>query len=128
MIKKALELMKTDLKKFWKHLLIAFIVVAVLEVLFDEVCFTKILFNLPCPACGMTRALILFFTGHPVRAFFMNPLYGYVIVIILLFIWTRYIANKPFKSFFFHLIVFVILLTISFFIKLIFFPHLFVAI
>ncbi len=123
MVKKAIELVKADLKKYWFHIAIAASVVTILMLLFGEVCWTQILFNFPCPACGMTRAMVLFFTGHPIEAFYMNPLFFYVIIISGLFVWNRYIKNRPFKSFFIHFIIFFILLFAAYFIKTIFFGN-----
>lgn len=40
---------------------------------FHASCILVILTGLPCPACGLTRALILLFTGHPLQSFVMNP-------------------------------------------------------
>jgi hypothetical protein len=123
LFKKALELIEADLKKYWMHIAIAASVIVVLQLLFGEVCWTQILFHFSCPACGMTRAMILLFTGHPIKSFIMNPLFVYVLVIFGLFVWNRYIRNRPFKSFYIHLITFFILLLIAYFIKLMFFSN-----
>ena len=37
------------------------------------VCPTKIIWNIPCPGCGVTRATLLFLHGNIVGAIKMNP-------------------------------------------------------
>ena len=40
-------------------------------------------FGIPCPTCGITRAYILFFRGHFLKAFLMHPLF--LLPVIFLF-------------------------------------------
>ncbi len=63
-------------------------------------CIFKLLFGLPCPGCGLTRANVLFFTGHFYEAFMMHPLF-LVADIFLIYIAVRFFmqkkkATKPF--------------------------------
>lgn len=52
---------------------------AFLNLCFGRVCLFRIFTGLPCPGCGMTRALILFLTGHPSEAMDMHPLVIFVV-------------------------------------------------
>lgn len=36
-------------------------------------CPSKLLWHIPCPACGTTRAIVLLLSGEPVEALLMNP-------------------------------------------------------
>ena len=45
----------------------------VTHLLFDRFCPMQILLGLPCPGCGMTRALGLVLTGHLAAAWKMQP-------------------------------------------------------
>lgn len=66
------------LKKFPKTYIYATLgVVAyylVMSQLFEFSCIAMLLFGLPCPGCGMTRAAWLFVTGNFANSFAMHPL------------------------------------------------------
>lgn len=63
-------------------------------------CLFRLLFGLPCPGCGLTRANLLFFSGHFSEAFSMHPLFlvadGYLVYVVWYFIIKRKKAAKPF--------------------------------
>ena len=61
-------------KKYWVGLLLSGICLVVLNMIYKTVCFSKILFGIPCPACGITRAAVLMLTGHFKESFQMHPL------------------------------------------------------
>lgn len=62
--------------------------------LFGDVCPTQILFGLPCPACGLTRAGVCVLLGLYERAWDLNPfIYGWIFV-ILVACWQRYVRGK----------------------------------
>ncbi|HHU24476.1 MAG: DUF2752 domain-containing protein [Bacilli bacterium] len=44
------------------------------------------LFNYPCPACGITRAWIAFFSGKIALSFTYHPLFWLIPVIVILFL------------------------------------------
>ena len=43
------------------------------------ICPSRIMFALPCPACGVTRGAALTFRGHPMDALYYNPLIWFVL-------------------------------------------------
>lgn len=52
----------------------------VTHLLFDRFCPTQILFNFPCPGCGMTRALMLVLSGQFGEAWRLQPpVYGWIL-------------------------------------------------
>lgn len=52
----------------------------VTHLLFDRFCPTQILFNFPCPGCGMTRALMLVLSGQFREAWRLQPpVYGWIL-------------------------------------------------
>lgn len=63
-------------------------------------CVFKLLFGLPCPGCGLTRANLLFFTGNFYEAFLMHPLFlladAFLLYLIWFFLIKRKKATKPF--------------------------------
>ena len=54
---------------------IIFLILAVLILFGAYQCPLYSFWGIPCPACGMTRAYKLFFSGNFAEAFFMHPLF-----------------------------------------------------
>lgn len=69
-----LKEIKALAKKYWIGIILCLISMIVLNRIFHSVCYSTILFGIPCPACGMTRATILLLTGHFRESFQMHPL------------------------------------------------------
>lgn len=64
------------------------------RILFRAFCPMWIIWGLPCPACGMTRAVTFFLTGQFERSFYQNPLaIGWILVGLWFFI-RRYVFGK----------------------------------
>jgi len=56
-----------------------------------SVCIIKTVTGYPCPSCGTTRAIVTFFSGDVVSAFFINPLFFPILFTLLLFpFWLLY--------------------------------------
>jgi hypothetical protein len=70
---------------------------AVLPLSFFEaapsLCLVKHFLHLPCPGCGMTRALACIFHGNFLEAFHYNPLVG-IVFPLLSFIWLKTILRE----------------------------------
>ncbi|MDO5574339.1 MAG: DUF2752 domain-containing protein [bacterium] len=64
------------------------------SICFGEFCPMKILTGIPCPGCGMTRAVVLMFTGHFAESFEMHPMALAWILLGLYFCICRYILNR----------------------------------
>lgn len=58
-----------------------------------SLCLVKNLFHLPCPGCGMTRALSCVLHGRFLEAYYFNPL---VIMLfpLLSFIWIKTVVRE----------------------------------
>ena len=66
----------------------------VTHLLFDRFCPMQILLGLPCPGCGMTRALGLVLTGHLAAAWKMQPpVYGWMVAGVVFGV-QRYLVNR----------------------------------
>ncbi len=94
------EQIKNDLKflkKQWKVIALIVLFVFIFKYVFHGLCMLRILTGFPCPACGMTRAAILFFRGHIGESMKMHPLWPFVLLLLLFFIvcWCcRYVEAK----------------------------------
>ena len=67
---------------------------AVTRILFRAFCPMWIIAGLPCPGCGMTRAVTFLLTGQFERSFYQNPLAaGWIIAGIWFFI-RRYVCQR----------------------------------
>jgi hypothetical protein len=78
---------------FWLHLLLALGVAGFLTIYFlteDSPtfrlgdCFVRDHLGMYCPGCGGSRGMVLFLTGHPIKAFEAYPAYLFA---LLAFLW-----------------------------------------
>lgn len=65
---------KKDLKAYWGFLVLFVIYYITVKRLFHAFCPSVIVAGLPCPGCGMTRAVLAFLTGQFAKGMQMNPL------------------------------------------------------
>ena len=89
-LKTAGRLFWEDLKRFRREILIALIAAAALQLIFGKVCLTRILFGLPCPFCGFTRAAALSAVFRFREAFSLQPMLYPFAVLLGLLILKRY--------------------------------------
>lgn len=73
-IKEAAGRMKSDLKSAIWIIAAAALYAFFMNVLLGGTCPIKLLTGIPCPGCGMTRALFCLFTGNWALSFQMHPL------------------------------------------------------
>lgn len=69
------------------------------QIIFGFVCPFRLLFDIECPGCGLTRATLELFKGNFIEAIHYNFTVFYWLIFILLFIIDRYIKKLPFKPF-----------------------------
>lgn len=72
-MKKAVEILKNDIKRLWLPLIIIAVYFAFLKCIFGEVCPMLIATHFPCPACGLTRASVSLIRLDPGSAWAYNP-------------------------------------------------------
>lgn len=73
------------IKKYRLSLVLLIITLLITNSLTGSVCYSVILFGIPCPACGLTRAAKLMITGHFCESFQMHPLLILVIIGVFLY-------------------------------------------
>ena len=87
-----------DIRAYWGFALLFAAYDILMHVVFDAFCPLVIVTGLPCPGCGMTRAIFFFATGQFARGWQMNPL---GILWLLLAVWfgvMRYGLGKKAKG------------------------------
>ena len=72
------------IKDFIITVLIASLVI-VLAVLFKTGCPLDVVFGIPCPMCGITRAILSLLHGDIYSAFYYHPLWPVIIASVILF-------------------------------------------
>lgn len=97
-IKKTLGDAKTRFFADWRVYRVGIFAAAcallLLRLVFDATCPFRILFGLPCPGCGLTRAVLLLLRGDPAGSFAMHPMALPACVLIISFPFFRYFFPK----------------------------------
>jgi hypothetical protein len=117
LIKKACEWQKWTvnlylelLKKYWIGIILGLFVMIGLDYVYGSVCFSIIMFGIPCPGCGMTRATKLLLTGHLKQSFQMHPLLPLVIIGVVFYP----IIKKILKNYILFVKIYVIICLVIF--------------
>lgn len=79
---------KTALRKEWPYLLVGLLglvysVLCYFDLFHFTVCPSKLIYNIPCPSCGTTRALMKVLHGDIVGGIMFNPNVILLVVIIV---------------------------------------------
>ena len=98
--------MKFDIKKLKKDIKeIAIPIVAIslfiiiINSKFGKICPLRMLIGIPCPTCGTTRAVGLLLKGKITEAAMVNPIWIFLLVIIVMVFFYRYGIQKKKKAF-----------------------------
>lgn len=87
-----------DIQNLWMAVIALAVYTVLMNLVFHAFCPMVILTGLPCPGCGMTRAMFFLVTGRLGRAVWMNPMSIPVACLMLYFLWNRYILGKKAKG------------------------------
>lgn len=87
-----------DIKNLWMAVIALAVYTVLMNLVFHAFCPMVILTGLPCPGCGMTRAMFYLVTGRPQQAVWMNPMSIPVACLMLYFLWNRYVLGKKSKG------------------------------
>lgn len=104
-MKEGMQILKSDLKRYGCPIMLFLLAYLLLNLLFKSVCFSVILFGIPCPACGMTRAIVLLFQGRFTEALCMNPLVPFVVAFFIYFTIMKYLLKKAIQNLKFYGII-----------------------
>lgn len=92
-------MLKKDLYNMKIALIIIFLYCFFMQITFHAICPLKAFFNIDCPACGLTRATLCFFTGNFKQAFEYNASFPLWLISIFLFFIDKYIYKIKIKPF-----------------------------
>lgn len=112
---------KKMVQDYWFAVVICLISLKIISAIFGSVCYSTILFGIPCPACGITRATILMVTGHFFESFHMHPLLILVIIGFVLYP----IMKKMLKNYRFFINFYVIICMMIFVVFYIYRMHMY---
>lgn len=82
--------LRADLRRLWKPALIALAVWSACSLLLGTPCVWVLLFGIPCPFCGLTRAAGALCRLDVMQAFALHPLWPLLPTLLLLFGLQRY--------------------------------------
>lgn len=95
----AWELFKKDVKEYKWTVLAIVLCWALMSLLLGTPCILVLLFGIPCPFCGTTRAMWYAIQFRFADAFTLQPLWPLVPIAFLLGILTRYFKKLSFRWF-----------------------------
>lgn len=104
-IKEAAGQIKQDMKSVSWLLLAVTLFMFVMNRVLGGICPIKLLTGIPCPGCGMTRALFYLFAGNWMLSFQMHPLAAVWVVFGLYLALMRYWYRKKPKGLLLMLII-----------------------
>lgn len=87
-----------DIRNLWVAALAIIGYGILMNLIFGAFCPMVILTGIPCPGCGMTRAVFYLFTGRLHQSFFMHPMAIPIVCLIFYFLWNRYIIGRKVKG------------------------------
>ena len=94
---KIFERVMKDLKKYWIPFTFIGLYIILYNLILGGTCPIRLVFGIPCPGCGVTRALVLLVKGDFVGAFKMHPFVYVVILLAGLYAVNAYILGKSCK-------------------------------
>lgn len=113
-----------DIRDLWPAALALSVYTILVNALFHAFCPMLLITGIPCPGCGMSRALVLLLMGHPAESVKMHPLAPLVLFILIYIGWNRYIIGRKSKMVPFFIGIGVILLVLCYLIRMYFmFPE-----
>lgn len=104
------------LKKQWHSIGLIVALLAIFKHKFHGLCTLRTLTGFPCPACGMTRAFILFLHGHIGESLRMHPLWPFVVLLGAFSLYRRYMVGGKSKCLEYLYYAYIIFLAVALFV------------
>ncbi len=82
------------LRRQWISIALFILALFIFKGIFHGLCTFRVMTGIPCPSCGMTRAVVLFLRGHIGESLRMHPLWPFVVLLPLIGLYNRYIGCK----------------------------------
>jgi len=115
-----------SVKNFILVILLVILYFVIANLIFGYICPSMIFVGLPCPACGLTRAGILFFTGNFLASLRIHPLFlpsfAYIAYVIILHVKWPHKLNSGYMTIINIMLLFVVIV-LYIYRMVILFPH-----
>ncbi len=82
-----------DIKNIYKPAIVMGIYGILFELLFHKICPSRLIWGVPCPGCGLTRAMTLVMKGEFAEATRMHPFWIAVVVVTVVALAERYLIQ-----------------------------------
>lgn len=86
--------LRSDIKQIAVPLIAICLYILIGNLILGKICPMRMLFGIPCPGCGTTRALWLLLQGKVGEAAAINPLWIPIVVLGLIFFINRYFVTS----------------------------------
>lgn len=91
-------LLLSDIKKIYKFVIFITIYIIISYIFKFRICPINYITGLPCPACGITRALFMFLKGNIIESIYFHPFFLIILIYSIYFFIGRYFINIPLKN------------------------------
>ena len=82
--------LQNDFKKIAIPIIAISLYILLANIILGKICPMRMLFGIPCPGCGTTRAFLLLMQGKVTEATISNPIWIPIVVLGLVFFINRY--------------------------------------
>lgn len=83
--------LKNDIKEIAIPIVAISLFIIIINNKFGKICPLRILVGIPCPTCGTTRAVGLLIKGKITEAAMINPIWIFLLIIIVMVFFYRYV-------------------------------------
>jgi len=103
--------MLEDIKKNYKIFLVVTVLIGIMVVMLDKFCLIAKIFGMPCPGCGMSRAVFLMFNGKISESIAMHPVLPLLIVFVIYAGIRKYVMNnRAIKDYYRYAVIFSVIM------------------
>lgn len=88
------KLLKSDIRKNALPISAVAGLLEVINLIFGKICIVRMLFGIPCPGCGITRAFQFLLQGKIAEAVYIHPFWVAIVVLFFDFFLTDILSEK----------------------------------